>query len=41
MAYDNAMKSQPKLASEPSKTPSTVLKTTFTPIYPQNPEKEL
>jgi hypothetical protein len=40
-AYDNAMRSQPKLASEPLKTPSTVLKTVLTPIYPHNSEKEL
>ena len=40
-AYDNAMRSQPKLASEPLETPSTALKPVFTPIYPHNPEKEL
>ena len=40
IAYDNAMRTQTKLASEPSKTPPAVLKTTFAPIHPINQQKE-
>jgi hypothetical protein len=39
-AYDNAVRTQPRLASEPSKTPSAGLKTAFAPYTTTTTKKE-